>query len=230
MNLPTQFLAIFEHPAPALHFEDFHEPYDRFMAAPVSHRLRSPPDIAGTELLTTLNRYDAMQSFCDFYRSHDGMELCRILNPRYDDFRPLLELKPAKDISAFTRRYQPGGDRDFVIDFNKSKTIYRSANSWIAFAEIGDGPACLATFLDGDNAGAVFYVTTQPEFNILRPIAKNFFSLLERIGKNIAAFLNLIRITVLIQDAEPRYCGCRIIAYFPNLETSPPKGMRVDRR
>jgi hypothetical protein len=56
--------------------------------------------------------------------------------------------------------------------------------------------------LDGDHAGGVFFATPQPWFNILRPIAKGFNALLDRIAQDPAAFLRLTRATVVLQGAD----------------------------
>ena len=132
-----------------------------------------------------------MAEFIRFYRQHDGFELCRTFNSLFDAECPQLEFKPADCIVEFTKRYNSDGDRDFTITYNKSRTIYRGGDPWFAFAEINMGPACLTTFLEGENAGKIFYVTPEPEFNILRPIAPSFSAVLDRIGKDVAAFLRL---------------------------------------
>jgi len=101
------------------------------------------------------------------------------------------------------------------IDLNKSKSLYRGSASWLAFAEIDSGPACLTIFLDGDHAGSVFYVTPQPEFNILRPIAKGFHALLIRIADDVAAFLRLVRATVSLRGTDGASYGFVPVEYLP---------------
>ena len=128
---------------------------------------------------------------------------------------PLLELKPAESIADFTDRYRPGGDLAWTIDFNKSKNLYRGSAGWLAFAEIESGPACLTIFLDGEHAGQVFYVTPQPPFNILRPIARGFHALLGRIADDVAAFLRLVRATVNLRGPDGANYGFVPVEYLP---------------
>lgn len=84
---------------------------------------------------------------------------------------------------------------------------------WITFAEIDSAPACLTLFLDGDRAGNVFYLTPQPPFNILRPVAVSFNALIDRIAKDLPAFLRLVRATVTIRGADGENYGFRPVEY-----------------
>jgi hypothetical protein len=139
-----------------------------------------------------------------FYSRHDGLDFCSTFDVRYDQVLPLVAFVPAARIAELTARYQPGGDRAWAIDFNKSRTLYRGdySHSWIVFAEVGDGPAALVLLLDGEHAGHVFFVTPQPRFNILRPVARGFDALLQRMGKDPAAFLRLVGAHVCLPGDE----------------------------
>jgi hypothetical protein len=143
--------------------------------------------------------------------------------------RPLLELKPAESIAGFTHRYTPGGDLAWTIDLNKSKSLYRGSASWLAFAEIDSGPACLTIFLDGEHAGSVFYVTPQPEFNNLCPIARGFDALLGRIADDVAAFLRLVRATVNLRGTDGANYGFVPVEYLPPSPTGPTRPSRTKR-
>ncbi len=123
-------------------------------------------------------------------------------------FSPNSDEKP-----SFTGRYSPAGGRAWTMDLNKSKSLYRGSARWLAFAEIDSGPACLTIFLDGDHAGSVFFATPQPWFNILRPIAKGFNALLDRIADDPAAFLRLVRATVALRGADGGNYGLVPIEY-----------------
>jgi hypothetical protein len=67
--------------------------------------------------------------------------------------------------------------------------------------------------LDGDHAGSVFFATPQPCFNILRPIAKGFNALLDRIADDVAAFLRLVRAIVTLLGADGQNYGLVPIEY-----------------
>jgi len=188
-NTSEQFLRLFSDPAPALRVK-FPPSDEQAQTIQVHHRLGSMPDSSSRTYLEALLSHANLREFCEFYQKHDGAELCTTFDARCGRDRPLLHLKPAKSIAVFSNRYTPSGDRGWIIDLNKSKALYRSLASWIAFAEIGGGPACLTMFLDGENAGLIFYATPQPPFNILRPIAKGFQPLLHRIVSDLPAFLS----------------------------------------
>jgi hypothetical protein len=147
------------------------------------------------------------------------LQFCKTFDSRHDEVRPLLELKPAESIASFTSQYELGGGLAWTIDLNKSKSLYRGSASWLAFAEIDSGPACLTIFLDGDHAGGVFFLTPQPWFNILRPIAKSFHALLDRIAEDVPAFFRLVRATVSLCGADGDNYGMVPIEYRANRGT-----------
>lgn len=185
----------------------------------VEHRLGMTPKKAGNNFLADITKHKEMREFVTFYEEHNGFQLCRTLDSRYGEIRPMLEFKPAEEIREFTGRYLPGSELAWTIDLNKTSRLYRNTDSWIAFAEVDSGPACLTTFLEGENAGAIYYVTPQPEFNILRPIAPGFYTLLKRIADDIAAFLRLVRATVTLKGMDGQNYGLRPIEYFPDCKS-----------
>jgi hypothetical protein len=144
--------------------------------------------------------------FVEFYSRHNGFELATVVHPVNALKKTLLRQLPASDLGKFTKQYLPGGKLAWTIDLNKAKALYRGEHKWLAFAEVDGGPACLTIFLDGENAGNVFLLNPQPHFNILKPIAKSYSLLLERIAKDPAAFFRLIRAYVTIErDDKQRY-------------------------
>jgi hypothetical protein len=215
--MSTQFLQLFSDPAPALRVKfDTSDEEEKAKLIHVQHRLGSIATPAGQQYLEPLGALLNMGEFREFYLKHDGAELCRVFPPLSRQEKPLLEFKPAGSIAEFSGRYMPGGDRAWTMDLNKSKTLYRSSVAWIAFAEIDNGPACLTIFLDGENAGYIYFVTPQPQFNILRPIAKGFQPLLDRIAKDLAAFLRLVRATVTLRGTDGDNYGFAPIEYLAN--------------
>jgi hypothetical protein len=213
MTVPKAFLERATDPTPALRVKFRPESDEKPRMIKVEHLLGARPTGQGRDYLNSLANHPALGEFLDFYKKHNGGQLCRTVDSRHDEVRPLLELKPAESISRFTSRYSPGGDRAWTMDLNKSKSLYRGSARWLAFAEIDSGPAGLMIFLDGEHAGSVFFVTPQPWFNILRPIAKGFHALLNRIAEDVAAFLRLVRATVTLRGADGDNYGLVPIEY-----------------
>jgi hypothetical protein len=213
--MSQQFLKLFSDSAPALRVK-FSVSDEEAKTIRVQHKLGSKADAASCEYLDLLGEYIKLKEFCEFYHEHDGVELCKTFNACYNKDHPLLDFKSGKSIAKFTSRYMSTGDRCWTIDLNKSKALYRDSAQWIAFAEIDSGPSCLTIFLDGDNAGSIYYVTPQPEFNILRPIAKDFQALLKRIGKDLPGFLRLVRATVSIRGSDGQNYGFMPVNYLTN--------------
>jgi hypothetical protein len=213
MTVAHSLLECFRDPSPALRVKFWSITEEEPTTVPVAHSLGGKPGAESRAYLKSLAAHPLSHELRSFYSEHDGLQLCITHDARYDEARPLLELKPASSISQFTSRYQPGGDLAWTIDLNKSKRIYRDSDPWITFAEIDSGPACLTLFLDGDRAGNVFYLTPQPPFNILRPVAVSFNALLDRIAKDLPAFLRLVRATVTIRGADGENHGFRPVEY-----------------
>lgn len=212
-----QFLRLFSDPAPALRIK-FSPSDEHAKTVRVRHSLGPLPDAASCKYLEALLPNQNLSEFCEFYQQHDGAELCTTFDARCGRDRPLLQFKPANSIAAFTNRYAPTGDRGWIIDLNKTKALYRSPAPWIVFAEIDGGPMCLTTFLNGENAGFIFFAAPQPQFNILRPIAKGFEPLLHRIASDVPAFLRLIRATVCLRGDVGQNYGFSPVEYLANAE------------
>ena len=210
-----QFLRLFADPTPALQLK-FRKSDNEVTVMRVQHRLRPHSD--GTSLLALdfLLGDPRLAAFLQFYREHDGLELCRIYDARCRGERPLIDMKPGDSIAALTKRYQPGGDLAWTIDLNKSKALYRGTNSWIAFAQVEGGPACLTMFVNGEMAGCIFYLAPQPAFNILKPIAPSFAKLLDRIVKDLPKFLQLVRATVAVRKVDGENYGLVPVGYLPD--------------
>jgi hypothetical protein len=140
----------------------------------------------------------------DFYTKCNGFSLATAILPGNAIKKPLLRQLPIADLTKFTGQYLEKGRLAWTIDLNKTKTLYRGEHKWLAFAEVGEGPACLTIFLEGENAGSVFLLNPQPHFNILKPIAKTFNSFLDRVAKDPAAFFKLTRayVTIIGQDGQ----------------------------
>ena len=176
---------------------------ERPKTIPVEHHLGATPDAtSGSFLSKTLGRYPSAKEFRNFYAKHNGLRLCCTHNAIVERVHPLLAFLQASEIAGYPRRSKPEGDRAWVIDLNKTVTLYRRKVSWIVFAEIETGPACLTMFLTGPHAGRIFYLTPQPPFNILRPIADSFNILLARIGADPAAFMRLVRASVVLEGTD----------------------------
>lgn len=157
---------------------------------------------------------ERLKDFVDFYSNYDGFNLATPTAPQNAVNRTLLRQLPASDIFEFTNQYLSGGKWAWTIDLNKTKAIYRSESKWLAFAVVGGGPACLTIFLDGENAGSVFLLRPQPHFNILKPVARSYNQFLDRIAKDPAAFLKLIRAYVTIVGKDKQNYGHVPIEYI----------------
>jgi hypothetical protein len=223
MPAPRVFLDRFRDPSPALRAQFVAGSSEKPTRVRVEHRLGARPPKGSAAALAGTRRYAAARELLAFYGRYDGAAICATFDARYDETRPMLELLPAERIAEFTGRYGPDGDLGWTIDYNKSKRIYRGASPWIAFAEIDSGPMCLTMFLRGEHAGQVFYVAPQPRFNNLRPIAKGFFALLERVGRDPAAFMRLVRATVTLRGKDGDNYGLVPIDYAPGRPPRPRK-------
>jgi hypothetical protein len=155
-----------------------------------------------------------LKDFVDFYSNYNGFNLATPTAPKNAISKSLLRQLPASDIVKFTNQYLPGGQWAWTIDLNKSKAIYRAESKWIVFAEVDGGPGCLTIFLDGENAGNVFLLNPQPHFNILKPIAKTYTDLLNRIAKDPVAFFKLTRSYVTLVGKDKNNYGHVPIEYI----------------
>jgi hypothetical protein len=213
-----KFFDLFENQRPALAVKFSNESDEQPLIVNVKSSLGPPANKGDLKYINSICQSEQLSEFATFYARHCGLTLFSPYHPFNVSQTPLLTFLEAREIPEFTERYLPGGDNGWVIDYNKSKAIYRGNDRWIAFAEIDDGPAFLAIFLEGENAGCIFYVTPQPHFNILKPIAKSFELLLERIGKDPAAFLRLVRAYTTVKRDDGQNYGFNAVAYIPEFE------------
>jgi len=158
----------------------------------------------------------SLNDFVDFYSKYNGFTLGTALTPNNATKKPLLRQLPLSDITKFTKQYLPDGKLAWTIDYNKTKTLYRNEHKWSAFAEVDGGPSCLTIFFDGENAGNVFLLNPEPKFNTLKPIAKTFNALLDRIAKDPAAFFKLTRAYVTLIGKDKQNYGHVPIEYIDN--------------
>jgi hypothetical protein len=224
MVIPKAFLDRATDPSPGLRVKYWPESDEKSRPIRVEHLIGAHPTNETRNYLNSLAEHSALHELLEFYKKHNGLQFCRTYDSRYDEVRPLLELKPAESIPNFNSRYSQGGDRAWTMDLNKCKSLYRGSASWLAFAEIDSGPACLTIFLDGGHPGSVFFVTPQPWFNILRPIAKDFNGLLTRIAEDPVAFLRLVRATVTLRGVDGQNYGSVPIEYNSGRERQGGRG------
>ena len=210
------FFDFFNDPAPALNVKFSNTPDEKPRKVLVKNRLGSSIDKKGYKYIESICKDDRLNGFLEFYIAHDGLEFCTPVYPDNLHKTPLFKLIPSVNVSNFNKQYIKGGKWAWAIDLNKSKTLYRGSENWIAFAEIDRGPTCLTIFLTGENAGCVYLVTPQPAFNILKPIAKTFDLLLDRIAKDPAAFLRLVRSYVTMQGDDGQNYGFVPVEYLIN--------------
>lgn len=164
--------------------------------------------------LARICKGERLKDFVDFYSNYDGFNLATPTITKNAVSKTLLRQLPASDILKFTNQYLPGGQWAWTIDLNKTKAIYRAESKWLAFAEVDGGPACLTIFLDGENSGNIFLLNPQPHFNILKPIAKTYTDLLNRIAKDPAAFFKMTRAYVTIVGKDKQNYGHVPVEYI----------------
>jgi hypothetical protein len=173
----------------------------------IENRLEKQIDLKGLTTLEKICLDSRLKDFIDFYSEYNGFSLGTVTSPKNPLQKPLLRQLPLSDLAKFTELYLPNGKWAWTIDLNKTKVLYRSEKKWLAFAEVDGGPACLTIFLDGENAGSIFLLNPQPHFNILKPIAKSYSHLLERIAQDPAAFFKLTRAYVTIVGKDKQNYG-----------------------
>ncbi len=182
----------------------------------IENQLEKKVDTKGLAKLEALITDARLYDFVDFYSKYNGFSLGTPMLPKNTIKKPMLRQFAVSDLAKFTDQYLPHGKWAWTIDLNKTKMLYRSDQKWLAFAEVGGGPSCLTIFLDGEHAGKVFLVNPQPHFNILKPIAKTFNELLNRIAKDPAAFFKLTRAYVTIIGKDKQNYGHVPIEYVDN--------------
>jgi len=169
-----------------------------------------------TKGLENFKKICANIELLDFYTKCNGFSLATPVLPGNAIKKPLMRQLPVADLMKFTEQYLPKGKLAWIIDLNKTKTLYRGEHKWLAFAQIDEGPSCLTFFLEGENAGSVFLLNPQPHFNTLKPIAKTFNGFLERVAKDPAAFLKLTRAYVTIIGQDGNNFGYVPLQYLDN--------------
>jgi hypothetical protein len=148
--------------------------------------------------LSNIKDQSTLLNFFQFYQQYNGFNF-EVKTKKGQFENPIFKLLSEEEIPAWTAHFQPGGKFAYAIDFNKSKSLYRSNHKWIIIATIFTGYSALAMFLEGENCGKIFLIVPEPEFNILKPIARNFTHLLERISNDPAAFFKLVRAPIVIR-------------------------------
>jgi len=180
----------------------------------IENKIEKQTDLKALTTFENICVDSRLKDFLDFYSEYNGFSLGMAVSPKNSIKKPLLRQLPLSDLTRFTELYLPNGKWAWTIDLNKTKAIYRGEHKWLAFAEVEGGPACLTIFLNGDNAGSVFLLNPQPHFNILKPIAKTYNKLLERIAKDPAAFFKLTRAYVTIVGKDKQNYGYVPIEYI----------------
>jgi hypothetical protein len=210
------FIDLFYDPSPALNVKFFNTPDEKPQSILVKNLLGPLIDNKRKKYVESICRDPRLNEFSKFYCSHDGLEFCKPVYPDNCSKVPLLTLIPSRYISDFTKQYTKGGKWAWTIDLNKSKSLYRDRDTWVIFARVAEGPSCLSVFLTGENAGCIYLVAPQPAFNILKPIAKTFNLFLDRVAKDPAAFLRLVRSYVRIRGADGQHYGFAPVEYIGN--------------
>jgi hypothetical protein len=180
----------------------------------IENKLEKHIDVKGLRNLEKLCINPNLKEFFNFYTKCNGFSLGIPVLPKNVEKRPLLSQLQARDLIKFTELYLPQGKLAGTIDFNKTKTLYRGENKWLAFAQVDGGPACLTIFLEGEYAGNVFLLNPQPHFNILKPIAKTFDDFLNRVAKDPAAFFKLTKAYITIVGRDGQNFGYLPIEYI----------------
>ena len=182
----------------------------------IENKLEKSTDKKGLTNLLEICKDERLNDFVDFYSKYNGFTLGTAVNSNNADKKPLLRQLSLSDLTKFTKQYLPDGKLAWTIDYNKTKALYRNEHKWLAFAEVDGGPSCLTIFLDGENAGNVFLLNPEPKFNTLKPIAKTFNALLDRIAKDPAAFFKLTRAYVTLIGKDKQNYGQIPIEYIDN--------------
>ena len=221
-KLPKRtFTDLFNDQLPALHIKfDVKSTEESPITVIIQNKLYKQADPKGSTYINSICLHEKLKEFADFYQTYDGFELATPVEPRNAVKVPLLKQLAASTIKSYTEQYLPGGKFGWTIQHNAQSTIkslYQGTDKWIVFAQIDDGPACLTTFLEGENAGNIFILMPEPRFNVLKPIAKGFNAFLDRIAKDPAAFLKLIRASVRINKDDGFRYGYVPIEYFDNV-------------
>ena len=182
----------------------------------IENKLENTVDKKGLTKLLEICTDSRLNDFVDFYSKYNGFILGSAITPTNAVKKPLLRQLSVSELTKFTEQYLPNGKLAWTIDYNKTKDLYRGKHKWLAFAQVDGGPACLTIFLDGENTGKVFLANPEPRFNTLKPIAKTFTALLDRISKDPAAFFKLTRAYVTLIGKDKQNYGHVPIEYIDN--------------
>ena len=182
----------------------------------IENKLENTVDKKGLTKLLEICTDSRLNDFVDFYSNYNGYILGKAITPTNALQKPLLRQLSVSELTNFTKQYLPNGKLAWTIDYNKTKELYRDKHKWLAFAEVDGGPACLTIFLEGENTGNVFLANPEPRFNTLKPIAKTFNALLDRIAKDPAAFFKLTRAYVTLIGKDNQNYGHLPVEYFDN--------------
>jgi hypothetical protein len=208
------FLDFFSDPSPALNVKFSFSEEEKPTTVRLKNKIGQKADKHGIRQLEIFCKNEKLQDFFEFYSTHDGLELFTPISPENCQKETMIKFIKSKYLQSFTNEYVEGGKHAWTINYNKSKQIYRGGDPWLAFAELGTG--ILTIFLEGENAGCVFFVTVEPHFNILKPIAKSFTLLLERIAKDPTAFTKLIKGYITIRKSDNQNYGYSPVEYIEN--------------
>ncbi|MBD1387099.1 SMI1/KNR4 family protein [Mucilaginibacter rigui] len=210
------FLDLFENSRPVLKVKFDTNSTAESTEVEIENKLEKNIDAKELRNLEKLCINPNLKEFFNFYTKCNGFTLGTPVLPENAQKRPLLSQLPANYLIKFTELYLPKGKLAWTIDLNKTKTLYRGENKWLAFAQVDDGPACLTIFLEGEYAGNIFLVNPQPHFNTLKPIAKTFDDFLDRVAKDPAAFFKLTRAYVTIVERNDQNFGYVPVEYIDN--------------
>lgn len=228
MNSKRSFFDLFEPDKPVLKVQFDVNSIKEATEVEIKNKLEKNVDTKGLASLKKLCTDPKLEEFVDFYAKYNGFSLATPILPETARKRPLFVQLPVGQLKEFTSLYLPKGDRAWSIDYNKTKTIYRGEHKWLAFAEVDGGSACLTIFLEGEYAGNIFLVTPQPHFNTLKPIAKTYNDLLNRIAKDPAAFFKLTKAYVSIKGTDKQGFGYAPVQYINSGGIlSPEKGEKM---
>lgn len=199
------FFDLFHADRPALKVKFGTNADEHATVVQIKNELEQTVDTKGLTRLSMLCSDNRLNDFVEFYSKYNGFSLGTPVHSECTVKKALLRQVPVSDLREFTEQYLPNGKWAWTIDLNKTRVLYRNESKWLAFAEVDGGPACLTIFLDGENAGNIFLLNPQPHFNTLKPIAKTFNDLLDRIAKDPAAFFKLTRAYVTIIKDNDNY-------------------------
>lgn len=186
----------------------------------IENKLEKEIDPKGLDTIRKLCGDTRLFSFADSYSKYNGFSLGIPIGPKYRFKKPLLRQVSASELGKFTKNYMPNGKWAKVMDMNKIRWLYRNDYNWLAFAEIDAGPDCLTIFLDGRNTGKIFIASPQPHINIFRPIAHSYKDLLNRIARDPAGFLKLIRADVTFMGKDYQLQGKVQVEYIDDYKFS----------